>query len=142
LVLQITPRCFTPKSTIVLRYGRGTIHALIIEDEFLIAMLIEESLRQCGFTSFAFAISKEDAVRSAQGRCPDLITADVELNPGSGIDAVDEICSGPPIPVVFVTGSPWQVAEYKPDHLLLMKPFQSGDLIAIAQQALRGAEKP
>ena len=140
-MLQITPRCFSPKPTIVLHSGRSTIHALIIEDEILIAMLIEESLRQCGFNSFDFATSKEEAVRSAQGRCPDLITADVELNPGSGIDAVDEICSGPPIPVVFVTGSPWDVAERRPDHLLLLKPFQAGDLIAIAQQALGAAEK-
>ncbi|MFN7026821.1 MAG: response regulator [Pseudorhizobium sp.] len=125
----------------MLRSGRSTIHALIIEDEVLIALLIQECLRQCGFTSFDFAISKEDAVRFAQGRCPDLITADVELNPGSGIEAVDEICSGPTIPVVFVTGSPWEVAQRKPDHLLLLKPFEHRDLIAIAQQALKNIEK-
>lgn len=104
-------------------------------------MQIEDSLRQCGFTSFDFAISKDDAIRSARGRCPDLITADVELQPGSGIDAVDEICSGPPIPVVFVTGSPQQVSERMPQHLLLLKPFHADKLIAIAQVALGRAEK-
>lgn len=116
------------------------MHALIIEDQSLIAMLVEDSLRRCGFTSFDFAISKDDAVRSAQARCPDLITADVELNPGSGIDAVDQICVGPPIPVVFVTGSPREVSERMPQHLMLLKPFESDDLIAIVKIALARAD--
>ena len=114
------------------------MHALIIEDESLIAMLIEDSLRDCGFTSFDVAKSKDEAVASAKRLCPNLITADVELNPGSGIDAVDEICSGPPIPVVFVTGSPSGVTARMPHHLMLLKPFESQDLIAIVKVALAG----
>lgn len=103
-------------------------------------MLIEQTLRECGFTSFDLAISKDDAVRSAEGRCPDLIAADVELKPGSGIDAVEQICSGPPIPVVFVTGSPHQVSERIPQHLMLLKPFDADDLIAIVHVALGRAD--
>jgi DNA-binding response OmpR family regulator len=112
------------------------MHALIIEDEPLIAILVEDTLRDCGFTSFDVACSKEDAIASAKRRCPSLITADVDLNPGSGIEAVDEICSGPPIPVVFVTGSPKEVVDRMPHHLLLAKPFESAELIAIVQLAL------
>lgn len=118
------------------------MHALIIEDEPLIAMLIEDGLRSCGFTSFDFAISHEEAVASAELRCPRLITADVELNPGSGIDAVEEICGGPTIPVIFVTGSPQQVSERMPQHLLLLKPFDTEKLIAIARDALASVETP
>ena len=117
------------------------MHALIIEDESLIAILIEDSLRDCGFTSFDLATSCEAAIRFASRRCPNLITADVELKPGSGIDAVDAICSGPPIPVVFVTGSPGAVVQRKPHHLLLVKPFETGKLIAIVKLALAGADK-
>lgn len=116
------------------------MHALIIEDEPLIAMAIEDGLRDCGFTSFAFAVSHLQAIAAANGRCPDLITADVELNPGSGIDAVVEICGGPPIPVVFVTGSPEQVTERMPHHLLLEKPFTSEQLISIIGIALAGVD--
>ena len=61
------------------------MHALIIEDDDLIAMTIEEVLRKCGFTSFHFAVSLDEAVAAARERCPRLITADVELKPGSGI---------------------------------------------------------
>lgn len=105
-------------------------------------MLIEDSLLECGFTSFEFAACADDAVACARSRCPDLITADVELNPGSGIDAVDAICSGPPIPVVFVTGSPQKLVQRNPDHLLLLKPFRASDLIAIVRLALERTGKP
>ncbi len=74
------------------------MHALIIEDDDLIAMTIEAVLRDCGFTSFTVAVSLDEAVAAATGRCPDLITADVELKPGSGIDAVQTICSSKRIP--------------------------------------------
>jgi DNA-binding response OmpR family regulator len=117
------------------------MHALIIEDEALIAMMIEQALRECGFSSFDFAISREDAVASAKRRCPDLITADVELNPGSGIDAVDEICSGPAVPVVFITGSPHHVSARMPDQLLILKPFEPPKLVALVQIALGQAER-
>ena len=99
------------------------MHALIIEDETLIAMSIEDILTECGFTSFDVVSSAEQAIAAARLRCPALITADVRLNPGSGIDAVAEICSGPPVPVVFITGSPAEVVNRMPRHPLIVKPF-------------------
>jgi CheY-like chemotaxis protein len=47
------------------------MHALVIEDEALIAMAIEEALRGCGFTSFDFAVSAEEAAAAAARKCPD-----------------------------------------------------------------------
>jgi DNA-binding response OmpR family regulator len=101
------------------------MHALIIEDESLIAIAIEDALRGCGFTSFDLAVSAEEAVGAAERRCPDLITADVELRPGCGITAVQSICSGRPIPVLFITGSPGQVRIRMPGHALVEKPFSA-----------------
>lgn len=99
------------------------MHALIIEDESMIAIAIEDALRGCGFTSFDIAVSAEEAVTSAERRCPDLITADVELRPGCGITAVQSICSERPIPVIFITGSPGEVRIRMPGHALVEKPF-------------------
>lgn len=99
------------------------MHALIIEDEALIAMAIEDALRGCGFTSFDVAVSDEAAVAAAARRCPDLITADLELRPGCGITAVQLICSEQPIPVLFITGSPGEVRIRMPGHPLVEKPF-------------------
>ena len=101
------------------------MHALIIEDESLIAMAIEDALRACGFTSFDFAVSAEEAVSAAERRCPDMITADVELRPGCGITTVQSICSDQAIPVLFITGSPREVRLRMPGHALIEKPFSA-----------------
>ena len=101
------------------------MHALIIEDESLIAMAIEDALRDCGFTSFDLAVSGDEAIVAAERHCPDLITADVELRPGCGITAVQSICSGRPIPVLFITGRPGEVRMRMPGHALVEKPFDA-----------------
>jgi hypothetical protein len=41
------------------------------EDEFFTALLIEDRLRDLGFTSFAFAMDEEEAVAAVRERCPD-----------------------------------------------------------------------
>lgn len=99
------------------------MHALIIEDEPLIAMGVEDTLRDCGFTSFEFAASADEAVAAAARKCPDLITADVQLAPGCGITAVQEICSKRPVPVIFITGSCDEVRIRMPGEELIEKPF-------------------
>ena len=114
------------------------MHALIIEDESLIAMAIEDALRGCGFTSFDLAVSAEDAVKAAAIRCPDLITADVELRPGSGIDAVQSICTKDSIPVIFITGSPGEVRLRMPDNVLVEKPFSTDHVMNAIKLTLDG----
>jgi CheY-like chemotaxis protein len=120
------------------------VHALIIEDEALIAMAIEDALRRCGFTSFDFAVSAKEAVAAsakeavaaAQAKCPDLITADVELRPGCGITTVQSICSERPIPVLFITGSPSEVRIRMPGHHLVEKPFTAIRVIDATKLAM------
>jgi DNA-binding response OmpR family regulator len=112
------------------------MHALIIEDDELIAMAIEDVLRECGFTSFRVAASVNEAVAAAREECPRLITADVELKPGSGIDAVQTICSEAVIPVVFITGQPDSVRSRMPRHPVFDKPFRASDIEAAVRQAM------
>jgi DNA-binding response OmpR family regulator len=116
------------------------MHALIIEDEALIAMAIEDALRCCGFTSFDIVASAPEAVAAAETRCPDLITADVELRPGCGITAVQSICSGRPIPVLFITGSPAQVRIRMPGHALVEKPFRAAHIMDAAKLTMEGRD--
>ena len=112
------------------------MHALIIEDESLIAMAIEDALRDCGFTSFDVAISAKEAVAAAASKCPDLITADVELRPGCGITTVQSICSERPIPVIFITGTPGEVRIRMPGYALVEKPFSAAHLAAATNLSL------
>ena len=114
------------------------MHALIIEDEALLALLIEDFLRDRGYTSFHIAANEADAVAAARTRCPDLITSDVRLASGCGISAVRSICSERFIPVIFVTGSEEEVRERAPDALVVAKPFTS----AMLDKALARARPP
>lgn len=112
------------------------MHVLIIEDEPLIAMSIEDALRDCGCSSFDFAASVEEAVAAARIRCPDLITADVQLAPGCGIDAVEAICGHGSIPVIFITGTAGEVDARRPGSIIVRKPFDESHVRHALGQAL------
>ena len=112
------------------------MHALIIEDEALIAMKIEEVLTSYGFTSFDIAWSEKEAVRAAALRRPALITADGQLRPGSGIDAVNVICSHGSIPVIFITATPTDVERRMPDYPLIVKPFSNEAIVSAVKLAM------
>lgn len=114
------------------------MHALIIEDEFMIATVIEFVLRDCGFDSFDIASSSDEAIAAAARRPPDLITADVKLDAGTGLEAVDAICPGVSIPVVYITGSADQVREGIDRHPVLSKPFSEQTLTYAVAASLAG----
>ena len=115
------------------------MHALIIEDQYLTAQLIEDRLRDLGFGSFAFAMDEEEAVAEASSHRPDFITSDVQLAGGSGIDAVQRICHGKPIPVLYITGSAPLVRDRCPWAAVIQKPFGIADLREGVREARRGA---
>lgn len=115
------------------------MHALIIEDEFLTAQLIEDRLRDLGFTSFSFAMDEQEAVAAASGRCPDLITSDVQLSSGCGIDAIQSICDEKPIPVLYITGTAMMVRDRCPWAVVIQKPFGAADLREGVREARKAA---
>ncbi len=113
------------------------MHALIIEDESLIAMAIEDALRALGFTSFDLAPCPQTAIDAAAQRCPDLITSDVQLKPGCGINTVLTICEDAVIPVIFITGNVADVMRRLPESHTLSKPFSSQQLATAVQAVLK-----
>ena len=101
-------------------------HVLIIEDEILVAMHIETLLEDAGATSFAFAVSEDEAVASALAMRPGLITSDVKLLTGAGPAAVRRIqAEMGHIPVIFITATPEDCAACDPDAIVLVKPLGS-----------------
>lgn len=104
------------------------MHALIIEDEPLVALLIEDHLRAIGYSSIAFAVTEEDAVAAAARHRPDLITSDVRLACGCGIAAVEAIRGACKVPVVFITASGQDVRQRMEDATVVAKPFTVADL--------------
>ena len=113
------------------------MHALIIEDEVSAVDCIEQALRPLGYTSFDTAFSGAEARAAAHARCPDLITADLRLVDGSGVEAVLEICSHMAIPVVFITSRRDEISGLLPDAIIVEKPFGQETLQAALAQAVK-----
>lgn len=111
-------------------------HALIIEDEFFLAMEMKGVLETLGYPSCYVAASMQQAIREAGRRCPDLIIADQTIDGGSGTQAISQICAQVPIPVVFVTGSRKDVLEQLPEALVVDKPFDMARLRTAIDQAV------
>lgn len=117
---------------------------LVVEDETLIAWMMEDLLGEFGFTDVRLARGFAEAVTQAAERRPGLLICDINLGGEySGIDAAAAICTGGAVPVAFITG-------YAGDHVeerieaavgpapLLRKPIQAEPLAA-ALRALLGA---
>ncbi|MDP9415252.1 MAG: response regulator [Pseudomonadota bacterium] len=112
------------------------MHALIIEDSYILAMTIEDALRPLGYVSFDLAPNVAAALAAAEDRCPDLIVADQRLDTGTGTEAVRRICAGKPIPVVFVTGSASEVRAELPLAIIVDKPFGDAALHGAIMRAV------
>ncbi len=113
------------------------MHALIIEQDIWVIMMIEDVLRELGYTSFDTAASVDDAIDSAQRRCPALITSDLRLDSGTGVEAVRHICSDQPIPIVFVTATPWEIEALTEEAVIVPKPFGTDSLKAGVIRAMQ-----
>jgi DNA-binding response OmpR family regulator len=112
------------------------VHALIIEDEVSTVDCIEQALRARGYTSFDIAFSSAEARAAAQRRCPSLITADLRLVDGSGVEAVLEICAHMAIPVVFITSHPREIEGLLPGAVIVEKPLAEDSLERALAQAV------
>ena len=118
------------------------MHALIIEDEPMIALVIEDYLRESGFISVDIAATETEALDSAARCCPDLITSDVRLAEGCGIAAVQTICGRRSIPVLFITATAADLSARLPHAAILGKPFTAGELGAALVEVCGSALGP
>ena len=114
-------------------------HALVIEDEILIALEIEELLKAQGFATVAIADSPLEALDCALKHKPDLITADYRIVDGTGVEAVKMIMAHlGPIPVVYVTGHATALAG-QDEGVVVQKPILPRVLAGAWEHALQAA---
>ena len=111
-------------------------HALVIEDNHLVAMMIEEELLEHGYDSVENATSQEQAIAMATARCPDLITVDDKLDSGSGVEAIRDICRHQALPVVFITADSDAIKLSLLDANIVLKPFARAQLTAAIEAAV------
>ncbi|MBP7241487.1 response regulator [Amaricoccus sp.] len=112
---------------------------LIIEDEPLIAMDIERIALSLGHRVTGIARTRAEAVELFKADPPGLVLADIQLADGSsGLDAVNEIISDTPLPVIFITAFPESLltGERPEPTFLVNKPFDEDQVKACISQAL------
>jgi CheY-like chemotaxis protein len=130
--------------TLIVRSSRAVAsaagrHALIIEDEILIALEVEALLEDLGFDSFDIAESPDEALACAAAHRPDLITADIRIIGGTGIEAVQKITAAlGKIPVVYVTGNP-DALKGRESAAIVDKPITARALAAACERVCRAA---
>lgn len=111
------------------------MHALIIEDEPILALDIVDVLQRLGYDTWDIASSERQAVARAGSRFPDLVIADVRLSEGSGIEAVTTIRRRSPVPVVFATADVADVRRRLGPENILEKPFSEAELRSAVKRA-------
>lgn len=112
---------------------------MIIEDEPLIAMDIENLVKDLGHSVTGIARTRGEAVALFKKTQPKMVLADIQLADGSsGIDAVNEILSEISIPVIFITAFPERLltGERPEPTFLVSKPFNPDMVKALISQAL------
>lgn len=112
------------------------LSVLLVEDEFLIAMLITQVLEDMGHTICATESTEAGAVAAAARYDPDIMIVDARLRDGSGISAMTKILLTRQVPHVFVSGDVSGVRALRPDAVVIQKPFFASDLARAMQLAL------
>ena len=117
-----------------------TLQILVVEDDALIAMLLEETLAELGHGVCAVEASQSGAVKAALRCRPDLMIVDVELREGNGVSAVDEILRTKFFPHLYVSGDINKVLALRPGAVAIGKPFREPELIRAIHRALATAD--
>ncbi|MCP4214313.1 MAG: response regulator [bacterium] len=78
---------------------------LIIEDEALIALDLQMSLRELGYDAYKIVSNGRDAIKSVENDKPDILLLDIHLaGEMDGIDTALKVRSFSDVPIIFITG--------------------------------------
>lgn len=114
------------------------LRVLVVEDEFLVAMDLEASLRALGCEVLGPHGDLNAALGAARDAALDAALLDVNIG-GTPVTPVADALARRDVPFVFCTG---YEADSLPERyagtLRLMKPFQSADVRSVLQRCLAG----
>jgi CheY-like chemotaxis protein len=110
---------------------------LIVEDEYLIRLLLEDMLVELGCSIAAVASNLDEGKQVAQTAEIDLAILDVNID-GQQIFPVADILRSRKVPFIFITGYGARgLPENYRDTPTLQKPFQMHDLKATLDRVLQ-----
>ena len=114
---------------------------LVVEDEAIIAMLLQKVLEAIGYTVAGPVANGEDAIRIAESEHPDLILMDIRIEGDiDGIETTLRIHEKYDIPIIYLTAHSdpdtyERAMQTKPSGFLL-KPFKRDELCATIDSAI------
>lgn len=114
---------------------------LVVEDEWIIANDIKDSLISMGYMVSGIAASSEEAMARVEECRPDLVLMDIVLKGDkNGIETVKDIRARYDIPVIYLTAYDNQClvdqAKLTDSHGYLLKPFKDRELHIAIELAL------
>lgn len=118
----------------------AALSILVVEDDAMIAMLLDEMLDDMGYRVCAIAATEDDAVAAAMRCKPDLMIVDAHLREGTGASAVARILLIAPVPSIFISGAPVHREGQKSS--ILQKPFSAQDLARTIRAAVGDVHAP
>lgn len=121
---------------------------LIVEDETIIAMELESSLQQMGYSIASVVNTGESAISAVENRRPDIVLMDIQLaGKKNGIETAEIIQARFRLPVIFLTAHPDKIIQDTVEKSsqqayssFLSKPYRENDLKTAIEMALRVSE--
>jgi len=111
---------------------------LVVEDEFLTALLMEEALAEAGIRVLGPAAKLDQAVALAGVDGVDAALLDVELSDGDEVFPAAEVLAERNIPFAFVSSCPLdRVEDRYGARPMLSKPFRDREVQALTAKLLR-----
>jgi CheY-like chemotaxis protein len=114
---------------------------VVVEDEKLVALAIEKSLKAMGYDVPLTTSTGEEVVRKVSELEPDLVLMDIRLKGGiDGVEAADRIRNSFHIPVIFLTAysdaPTLERAKITEPFGYILKPFEEKSLQAAVEMTL------
>lgn len=118
------------------RRDGGKPRVLVVEDEYLVALLVEDMLQTLGYEVAEIAPNLAAATTAAEAGDFDVAILDVNLN-GTMSSPVAEILARRKIPFIFATGyGKAGPHEQFADAPSLQKPFEESDLSRVLSSVM------
>lgn len=110
---------------------------LVVEDEFIIALDLSETVKDLGYELEGPYEAKEDALEAIEDQMPDLAILDVFTADGEVYPLADKLAEAG-VPIVFHSGHvpPDEVKALYPDAVACAKPCPPDRLIGAMQEAV------
>ena len=110
---------------------------LVVEDEFIIALDLSETVKDLGYELEGPYADKENAFEAIEGHLPDCAILDVFTADGEVYPLADRLIEAG-VPIIFHSGhvSPAEVKDRYPDAQACAKPCPPDRLIDALQEAV------